>query len=244
MIRGIRNRLTYANVMATAAVFIALGGVSYAAQGAVSSLITGSKIKNSSVTGADIKNSSLTGGDIKNKSLTSADFRGSVRGPAGHAGPQGPQGIPGVKGDVGAKGATGTTGPRGPAAWDVIPSGQTVTGSVEYDTTASVAGDFRTSVDLHGLTQPPLTDTTANFAADASSATIDDDATCTGTLSAPTAPAGKVCVYLDNASPDTTGLLARGVLSNGPPASFTIIWNDSAANNDVFVYASWAYKAP
>ena len=31
MLRGIRNRLTYANVMATVALFIALGGVSYAA---------------------------------------------------------------------------------------------------------------------------------------------------------------------------------------------------------------------
>ena len=56
----IRSRLTYANVMATIAVFIALGGSSYAAF-----TITGRDVKNGSLTGKDIRNNSLSGRDVR-----------------------------------------------------------------------------------------------------------------------------------------------------------------------------------
>jgi hypothetical protein len=61
-----RDHLTYANVMATIAVFIALGGSSYAAL-----RITGKDVPKDALTGADIKN--LTGRDVRNNSLTGAD---------------------------------------------------------------------------------------------------------------------------------------------------------------------------
>jgi hypothetical protein len=89
-----RSKFTYANVMATIAVFIALGGSSYAAI-----TITGKNVKNSSLTGRDIKNSSLTTSDVKNRSLLSADFK------AGQL-PAGPQGPKGDKGDTGPPGPT------------------------------------------------------------------------------------------------------------------------------------------
>jgi hypothetical protein len=66
----LRSRLTYANLMATVAVFIALGGSSYAAI-----TVTGKNVKDSSLTGKDVKNSSLTGSDVKNSSLTGSDIR-------------------------------------------------------------------------------------------------------------------------------------------------------------------------
>jgi hypothetical protein len=109
----LRGRVTYANVMATAAVFLALGGTSYAAV-----TITGKDVKDSSLTGRDVKNSSLTTRDIKDGSLLAADFKAGqltggaagsqgTRGDAGATGPQGP------KGDTGATGATGAQGPKG-----------------------------------------------------------------------------------------------------------------------------------
>ena len=52
----IRRHLTYANVMATLAVFIALGGSSYAAY-----TISGSKIKNRSIRGSKLRHNTLTG---------------------------------------------------------------------------------------------------------------------------------------------------------------------------------------
>jgi hypothetical protein len=64
LLSKLRTRLTYANVMATIAVLIALGGSSYAAI-----TVTGKNVKDSSLTGKDIRNSSLTTSDVKNRSL-------------------------------------------------------------------------------------------------------------------------------------------------------------------------------
>jgi hypothetical protein len=70
-----RRALSYSNVMATLAVFVALGGSSYAAI-----TITGKQVRNKSLTGADVRNNSLTGAQIRNNSLTSADVKnGSLR---------------------------------------------------------------------------------------------------------------------------------------------------------------------
>ncbi len=65
MLRALRDRLTYANVMATIAVFIALGGTTYAAV-----TITGRDIKDGSLTGRDVKRNSLTGKQIAEAHLS------------------------------------------------------------------------------------------------------------------------------------------------------------------------------
>jgi hypothetical protein len=84
-----RNRLTFANVVSVLALFVALGGSSYAAI-----QVTGKNVKNSSLTGRDIKNSSLTSSDVKNRSLLSKDFkRGQL--------PAGPRGADGANGTNG-----------------------------------------------------------------------------------------------------------------------------------------------
>jgi hypothetical protein len=86
-----RPRLTYANVMATIAVFIALGGASYAAlklpKNSVGSsqikknAVVAAKIKKGAVTGDKIANGSITGAKIEAGSLTGADLaNGSVTG--------------------------------------------------------------------------------------------------------------------------------------------------------------------
>jgi hypothetical protein len=61
---AIRRKLTYANVMATLAVFIALGGSSYAAL-----TITGRDVKNSSLTYRDLKRDTLGGTRVKESRL-------------------------------------------------------------------------------------------------------------------------------------------------------------------------------
>jgi hypothetical protein len=94
----LRSRLTYANVVATLALFLALGAGSYAAV-----TITGKNVKNSSLTGRDVKNNSLTGADVKN--ITSGDVSdGSLLSKDFKAGqlPAGPRGL---------QGTTGATGP-------------------------------------------------------------------------------------------------------------------------------------
>ena len=109
-----RRHLSYANVMATVAVFIALGGGSYAAI-----KVTGKNVKDGSLTGADIKNSALGGSDIRagaiksddvaNGSLLQRDFAAGQL-PAGAQGPRGDTGATGPKGEQGIQGVPGTLG--------------------------------------------------------------------------------------------------------------------------------------
>jgi hypothetical protein len=61
----LRHHLTYANVMATFAVFIALGGSSYAAL-----RISGSDIRNRSIAGKKLKRNTLTARQIKESRLS------------------------------------------------------------------------------------------------------------------------------------------------------------------------------
>ena len=62
-----RFRLSYANVIASIALFIALTGTTYAA-----SKITGKQIKNNTITSADIKNRTIRGNDLAKGLLTSS----------------------------------------------------------------------------------------------------------------------------------------------------------------------------
>lgn len=64
MFRRLRPHLSYANVMATVAVFITLGGGAYAA-----SQIDGNKLKNRSVAGTKIRKNTLGGTEIKESRL-------------------------------------------------------------------------------------------------------------------------------------------------------------------------------
>jgi hypothetical protein len=104
----VRHRLSYSSVVATLALFVAIGGT--AAAGA-QSLLTGRNVKDESLTGADIQNDSLTGADIRSGSLGSNVFssvaRANLRGATGPAGPQGAAGATGAQGAAGA-GVTAT----------------------------------------------------------------------------------------------------------------------------------------
>lgn len=66
------GRPSPALVIACISLFVALGGVGYAA---ATGSIDGREIKNSSVASKDIKNNSLVGGDVKTSGLTGSDVR-------------------------------------------------------------------------------------------------------------------------------------------------------------------------
>jgi hypothetical protein len=106
-----RIRLTYANVVASLALFAALGGSSYAAIS-----ITGKQVRDGSLSGRDVHNATLTSKDVRDQSLRAQDFKqgqlpagpqGS-KGEPGVAGPAGPAGPKGDKGDPGSDGAPAT----------------------------------------------------------------------------------------------------------------------------------------
>jgi hypothetical protein len=96
----LRRHLTYANVAASLALFLALGGAAYAA----------TQLPKNSVGTNQIRKEAVTAGKIAKK--TRQQLQGQ-RGPAGQQGPQGKTGKTGAKGATGARGAQGNTGVPG-----------------------------------------------------------------------------------------------------------------------------------
>ncbi len=104
------RRVNYGNVMSTIALFLALGGTSYAAL-----KVTGKHVKNDTITGRDVRDRSLRGDDVRRGSLEGDEvaigsldrshFReGTIPelpGPTGPPGPQGETGPPGPPGEAG-----------------------------------------------------------------------------------------------------------------------------------------------
>ena len=83
MLRWIHGRLTYANVVATLALFLALGGTSYAVK---------------KIGSAQIRDNSVRSRDVRDRGLLAKDFRkGQLpRGPRGARGSKGKTGAPGL----------------------------------------------------------------------------------------------------------------------------------------------------
>jgi Collagen triple helix repeat (20 copies) len=115
--RRSKVRISPATVLSLIALFVALGGVSYAAV-----KINGQNIQNNSIPGAKLMNSAVTNNKVRANSLRAnrltAAARASLqgaRGPQGAQGPQGPQGLRGERGERGESGLSGPQGPQGPA---------------------------------------------------------------------------------------------------------------------------------
>jgi hypothetical protein len=127
MLQTLRTRLTFANLVAAACLFVVLGGDSFAADAVTSSarLITGKDVKDGSLTGKDIKDGSLTGKGIKDGSLTAADLTPGLASATGAAGPAGAKGNTGPAGSQGAKGDAGTPGTSGIAGLEIVSSTST-----------------------------------------------------------------------------------------------------------------------
>lgn len=90
MSRGIRDRLSYANVIAALALFVALGGSSYAAL----------KLPRNSVGSQQIRTGAVASSEVKDRSLQLQDIskptRERLAGKQGPPGAQGPAGQPGA----------------------------------------------------------------------------------------------------------------------------------------------------
>lgn len=90
------RRPRHGTVAAYLALFVALGGTSYAA----------ASLPRNSVGTKQLQNQSVTGAKVRNGSLTARDFR-SGQAPRGPAGPQGPAGPAGPQGPAGGGSTVG-----------------------------------------------------------------------------------------------------------------------------------------
>jgi len=106
---AIRTRLTYANVMATIAVFVALGGSALAIDKIKANSVGSKQIKAKAVKNGDIADNAVTSVKVADGSLLGDDFAAGQL-PAGPAGPKGDTGAPGAPGEPGAPGQPGAPG--------------------------------------------------------------------------------------------------------------------------------------
>ncbi len=98
------RRINPSLAVASAALFVALGGPAQAAK-----LIGGEDVRDGSLTGRDVRSNSITSKDVRD--LRAGDFAAGAL--AGLSGSQGERGTPGVAGAAGAAGTKGDTGARG-----------------------------------------------------------------------------------------------------------------------------------
>lgn len=182
------RHLSYANVMATVAVFVALGGGAYAATALPKNSVGATQLRNDAVSSAKIKNGSLQRSDFRTADLVKLRGSAGAKGADGAAGSAGAGA--GAAGAAGAKGDKGDKGERGRLGLSTLQAGDTLRGVFGVDGIAKHPGDeFVTGVTLPIPAPANLDDATVIGPDDGNSGT------CTGSYSSPTAPAGFVCIY-------------------------------------------------
>jgi hypothetical protein len=101
MLRRARQRLTYGNVVSSMALFIALGGTSYALTLPRNS-VGSQQIRGGAVRGSEVRSGAIRSSDVKDRSLGVRDLsvtaRRALRGQTGAPGTPGPAGPPGPSG--------------------------------------------------------------------------------------------------------------------------------------------------
>jgi len=294
----IRSKLTYANVMASVAVFAALGGGAFAAsQKAAKDTVISKSIKNGKVKSADLQDGGVGPGDLAADSVGAAALRdGEVGGAELTDG--------GITGDdVADGGLTGADLANGGVTGADLANGGITGADVADDglAGADIAGDTLTGDDIdestlgtvpvaqelgihdsedfvrHGGWLPPgemmrgvwggreagagnlmvqdytfptptqntLSDGDINFAAGGNSGLVgsDDDPTCTGTSGSPTAPPGKVCIYVAASDLLASNNTARGDAVVSSRRGFQVR-GPSNAVGDTEAHGTWAFTAP
>jgi hypothetical protein len=217
-------------VVASVALLLALGGGAIAA----------TTLPANSVGTRQVINHSLLKKDFKNGQL-----------PRGKRGPRGPRGLTGPRGPQGPK---GDTGPPGLSALQPVPHGKTLRGAIgaDYQAFDNTASDFGVDMTMPMSAPVGLSDDDVfvnvlhwqNAGGQTAPTTTDTNPGCTGTPENPTAPPGKVCIYVSGA--DHAFNLAGYSVLFGTGASkygFKLKW-DASQVGDTFVDATWAYTAP
>jgi hypothetical protein len=190
------GRFLCRHAVALLALFLALGGTSYAA----ATLINGSQIKPHT-----IAKSRLT-----NKAIKQLKGSRGVEGSRGATGPQGPRGLSGAQGATGTagaqgprgatglqgvQGATGPTGRQGiqgepgPFPQGDLPPGITLEGSYDIYKGVATSGEFLSNVISFGFQMAAPLDAIWVPAGGPS------PPHCSGSAASPTADAGYLCIY-------------------------------------------------
>ena len=115
----IRNHLSFANLVSLMALFVALGGTTYAAVTLPNNSVGIKQIKKNAVGASEVRKNAVRSGEVRNGSLRRGDFAAGQL-PAGAKGDKGDQGIQGLQGLQGVPGVQGVQGEPGVEAIDAF----------------------------------------------------------------------------------------------------------------------------
>lgn len=217
-----------AMLVALVAMFVALGGSSYAALALPKNSVGKEQLKKNSVTSVKVKRGSLLTSDFK------ASQRKKLRGPQGV---QGVAGTQGVQGAPGTQGVPGETGPAGPFPDGAIPSGKTIRGaffirgeSADLVIATALSFGFRlASAPVQhfvgqGATPPPE---------------------CPGTPATPEAQAGHLCIYETlGSNRGSLNIFDPGANTAGSGREGVVIEVNETSPGAVTTYGTWAVTSP
>ena len=233
-----------AMVIAVIALIVALTGTSVASDAVsqISAVINGKKIKKHSIAGVALKNNTLTGKQINEGKLgkvpsaknadhaTTADSATNATNTANAA-------------NAAALGGVGSANYQ-TFTERAIPSGTTVTGAFGISLNATGSGANPTTitqgVSLPGTASAVLTDANVNFGAGAGAGDVDP--ACTGNAGNPTAPPGKVCLYLTGTIGLGTSATGNALPVGGSRYGFEV--SATQAADSTGVWGVWAYTQP
>lgn len=222
----LRSQLSYANVMASIALFLALGGGAYALSVPRNSVGT-KELKKNAVTSSKIRARAVTSAKVRDRSLLATDFKGGEL-------PRGPAGPPGAAGPTGTPGPQGPQGPAGPIT-GTLPSGVTLRGG--YGIAArSTANSVQAPISF-GLALPG--DPATHYVPIVGPAPPQ----CPGDVNDPRALPGNLCVYEYVAS-GTTSVLIDFPAGTGSARFGASVQGNTAASVDAVVRGTWAVTAP
>ncbi len=235
----LRRRPSPGMAVGLIALFVALGGTSYAAISLPANSVGTKQVRNFSLLKRDFKRGQLPAGP---------------RGLRGLRGATGATGATGQTGATGPAGPTGATGPAGASPLNAVPTGQTIRGAIgaDFHSYSADPSDFGVDVTMPAAATSGLADGDVyvnvlgwqDAGGQTTPTTGDANAGCTGTPDLPTAPAGKVCIYVSGAD-HAFNLSGYSVLfgTGASKYGFKLKW-DATAIGDTFVDATWAYTAP
>ena len=264
------TRVSPAMGVALVALAFAVSGTSFAEGAAtrVGKVLSGSKIKRGSLPGNRLVKGSLKGDRIKANSVTGKQINESTLATVPSALTAKRVGV--ADRATNAQRATnadnalalGGTAAAGYLTFSTrgIPSGITVIGAFgvgsgvtvtntftanppSTDTlTTAYANDVQQVVQLPGAAPTELGNGSVNFAPNASAA--DGDATCSGSAVAPSAPAGKVCLYLTSAPGSDTVVDGEAIPGLAGSRLGFVVHAVSATTSVTGLFGTWAYTAP
>ena len=250
----IRERLTYSNVLATLALFLAIGGGSFAFAALKKNSVKSKQIAAGAVKEPEIASGAVSTDKLANGAVTAAKLAPgtATQGPQGAQGPQGPEGPQGLS---------------GASVFDAsIPSGETVTGLfLLTEASLPTNGDGRATISFPvpapiALTEADLGIGTASASGaapttsqiQAAAYTPQEDPACAGNAGAPSAPPGMLCVYVGGVIIINVASSSFRVFPGTATDSTTSFERRSggltrasaSAAGDVDIRGTWAYTSP